>query len=126
MNIKPARTRIAPSPTGRFHLANARNALFAYLVARQTGGQFILRFEDTDQKRFVPGSEEEIFRSLDWLGLTPDESPSHGGNYGPYRQTERREIYQHYARSLVEKGHAYPCFCTAGRLDQMRKEQEGA
>ena len=124
MNIKPARTRIAPSPTGRFHLANARNALFAYLVARQTGGQFILRFEDTDQKRFVPGSEEEILRSLDWLGLTPDESPSHGGKYGPYRQTERREIYQHYARLLVEKGHAYPCFCTAERLNQMRKEQE--
>ena len=124
MNIKPARTRIAPSPTGRFHLANARNALFAYLVARQTGGQFILRFEDTDQKRFVPGSEEEILRSLDWLGLTPDESPSHGGKYGPYRQTERREIYQHYAKLLVEKGHAYPCFCTAERLDQMRKEQE--
>ena len=124
MNIKPARTRIAPSPTGRFHLANARNALFAYLVARQTGGQFILRFEDTDQKRFVPGSEEEILRSLDWLGLTPDESPSHGGKYGPYRQTERREIYQHYAKLLVEKGHAYPCFCTAERLNQMRKEQE--
>ncbi len=124
MNIKPARTRIAPSPTGRFHLANARNALFAYLVARQTDGQFILRFEDTDQKRFVSGSEEEILRSLDWLGLTPDESPSHGGKYGPYRQTERREIYQHYATLLVEKGHAYPCFCTAVRLDQMRKEQE--
>jgi glutamyl-tRNA synthetase len=124
LNIKPARTRIAPSPTGRFHLANARNALFAYLVARQTGGQFILRFEDTDQKRFVPGSEEEILRSLDWLGLTPDESPSHGGKFGPYRQTERRDIYQHYARLLVEKGNAYPCFCTAERLDQMRKEQE--
>ena len=124
MNTKPARTRIAPSPTGRFHLANARNALFAYLVARQTGGQFILRFEDTDQKRFVPGSEEEILRSLDWLGLTPDESPSHGGKYGPYRQTERREIYQHYAKLLVEKGSAYPCFCTPERLDQMRKEQE--
>jgi glutamyl-tRNA synthetase len=124
LNIKPARTRIAPSPTGRFHLANARNALFAYLVARQTGGQFILRFEDTDQKRFVPGSEEEILRSLDWLGLTPDESPYHAGKYGPYRQTERREIYQHYANLLVEKGNAYPCFCTPERLDQMRKEQE--
>lgn len=122
--MKPARTRIAPSPTGRFHLANARNALFAYLVARQTGGQFILRFEDTDQKRFVPGSEEETIRSLEWLGLTPDESPVHGGNYGPYRQTERREIYQHYAKILVEKGNAYPCFCTPERLEQMRKEQE--
>jgi glutamyl-tRNA synthetase len=124
LNLKPARTRIAPSPTGRFHLANARNALFAYLVARQTGGQFILRFEDTDQKRFVPGSEVEIARSLEWLGLTPDESPFHGGKYGPYRQTDRREIYQRYARQLVEQGNAYPCFCTPERLDQMRKEQE--
>lgn len=124
MAIKPARTRIAPSPTGRFHLANARNAFFAYLVARQTGGQFILRLEDTDQRRFVPGSEEEIVRSLEWLGLTPDESPFHGGKYGPYRQTERREIYQRYAQMLVEKGNAYPCFCTPERLDQMRKEQE--
>jgi len=124
LNIKPARTRIAPSPTGRFHLANARNALFAYLVARQTAGRFILRLEDTDQKRFVPGAEEEIMRSLDWLGLTPDESPVHGGAYGPYRQTERREIYQYYANLLIQKGNAYPCFCTPERLDQMRKEQE--
>ena len=122
--MKPARTRIAPSPTGRFHLGNARNALFDYLLARKTGGQFILRFEDTDQKRFVPGSEEEILRSLDWLGITPDESPFHGGKYGPYRQTERRETYQHHAQILVDKGNAYPCFCTPERLDQMRKEQE--
>ncbi len=124
MNTKPARTRLAPSPTGRFHLANARNALYSYLVARQTGGQFILRIEDTDQKRFVPGAEEVIVRSLDWLGISPDESPFHGGQHGPYRQTERREIYQHYARQIVEMGHAYPCFCTPERLDKMRKEQE--
>lgn len=122
--MKPARTRLAPSPTGRIHLANARNALFAYLVARQTGGQFVLRLEDTDQKRFVPGAEEEIVHSLEWLSLIPDESFVHGGKYGPYRQTERREIYQHYAKVLVEGGHAYPCFCTPERLDQMRKEQE--
>jgi glutamyl-tRNA synthetase len=94
------------------------------LIARQTGGQFILRIEDTDQRRFVPGAEEVIARSLDWLGLTPDESPFHGGPYGPYRQTERRDIYQHYSKRLVETGHAYPCFCTPERLDQMRKEQE--
>ena len=124
MNSKPARTRLAPSPTGRFHLANARNALYSYLIARQTGGQFVLRIEDTDQKRFVPGAEEVIVRSLDWLGITPDESPFHGGNYGPYRQTERRDIYQHYARQIVDLGHAYPCFCTPERLDTMRKEQE--
>ncbi len=124
MITKPARTRLAPSPTGRFHVANARNALYSYLIARQTGGQFILRIEDTDQKRFVAGAEEVIARSLDWLGMTPDESPFHGGQYGPYRQTERREIYQHHAQMLVETGHAYPCFCTPERLDQMRKEQE--
>jgi glutamyl-tRNA synthetase len=115
---------MAPSPTGRFHLGGARTALFDYLLARKTGGQFILRLEDTDQKRFVPGAEEEIIRSLDWLGLTPDESPVHGGPYGPYRQTERREIYQHYAKLLVEKGHAYPCFCTPERLEQSRQEQQ--
>jgi glutamyl-tRNA synthetase len=124
LNIKPARTRMAPSPTGRFHLGSARTALYNYLLARQTGGQFILRLEDTDQKRFVPGSEEEIVRSLDWLGIPPDESFVHGGKFGPYRQTERREIYQNYAKILVDQGNAYPCFCTPQRLDQMRKEQE--
>jgi glutamyl-tRNA synthetase len=98
--------------------------LYSYLVARQTGGQFILRVEDTDQRRFVPGAEEVIVRSLEWLGLTPNESPFHGGQHGPYRQTERREIYQHYAKILIEKDSAYPCFCTPERLDQMRKEQE--
>lgn len=122
--MKPARTRMAPSPTGRFHLGSARTALFDYLLARKTGGQFVLRLEDTDQKRFVPGSEEEIMRSLDWLGITPDESPIHGGSYGPYRQTERREIYQHYANLLVEKGHAYPCFCSPERLEKSRQEQQ--
>jgi len=115
---------MAPSPTGRFHLGSARTALFDYLLARQTGGQFILRLEDTDQRRFVPGSEEEIMRSLDWLGITPDESPLHGGKFGPYRQTERRDIYQHHAREIVQKGFAYPCFCTPERLEQSRKEQE--
>ncbi len=124
MTTKPARTRLAPSPTGRFHLANARNALYSYLLARQTGGQFILRIEDTDQKRFVPGAEEVIVRSLDWLGISPSESPFHGGPYGPYRQTERREIYLQHAQTLVNGGHAYPCFCTSERLNQMRKEQE--
>ena len=115
---------MAPSPTGRFHLGSARTALFSYLLARQTGGQFILRLEDTDQKRFVSGSEEEIVRSLDWLGITPDESPAHGGSFGPYRQTERRESYLKHAQLLVHKGSAYPCFCSPERLDKMRKEQE--
>jgi len=121
--LKPARTRMAPSPTGRFHLGSARTALFNYLLARKTGGQFVLRFEDTDQKRFVPGSEEEIIRSLDWLGITPDESPAHSGPHAPYRQTERREIYQAYAKILVDKGNAYPCFCTPERLEEIRQEQ---
>ena len=115
---------MAPSPTGRFHLGSARTALYNYLLARQTGGQFILRLEDTDQKRFVPGSEEEIMRSLDWLGIPPDESPVHGGGFGPYIQTERREIYQRYSKILVAQENAYPCFCTPERLDKMRKEQE--
>jgi glutamyl-tRNA synthetase len=126
LTTKPARTRMAPSPTGRFHLGGARTALYSYLLARQTGGQFILRLEDTDQRRFVPGSEEEIVRSLDWMGITPDESFVHGGKFGPYRQTERREIYQHYAKILVDQGNAYPCFCTSERLEKMRKEQEAA
>lgn len=122
--MKPARTRMAPSPTGRFHLGSARTALFDYLLARKTGGQFVLRLEDTDQKRFVPGSEEEIMQSLDWLGITPDESPVHGGPYGPYRQTERREIYHRHARILVENGYAYPCFCTPERLEKSRQQQQ--
>ncbi|HSM70660.1 MAG TPA: glutamate--tRNA ligase [Anaerolineales bacterium] len=121
--MKPARTRMAPSPTGPFHLGSARTALFSYLLARKSGGQFILRIEDTDQKRFVPGSEEGIMRSLDWLGITPDESPLHGGPYGPYRQTERREIYKSYSDLLVEKGSAYPCFCSPERLEKSRQEQ---
>lgn len=121
--MKPARTRMAPSPTGRFHLGSARTALYNYLFARKIGGKFILRIEDTDQKRFVPGTEEEIEQSLEWLGISPDESPVYGGDYGPYRQTERREIYQKYTWELVEKGSAFPCFCTSEKLETVRKEQ---
>lgn len=105
-------------------MGSARTALFDYLLARQTGGQFILRLEDTDRKRFVPGSEEEIVRSLDWLGIAPDESPMRGGKFGPYRQTERRELYHQRANELVQKGCAYPCFCSPERLERSRKEQE--
>ncbi len=123
MNNKPVRVRMAPSPTGRFHLGSARTALYNYLFARKTGGQFILRIEDTDQKRYVQGAEEEIIQSLDWLGISPDESPVRGGKYGPYRQTERREIYSKYAWDLVEKGSAFPCFCTTERLEKVRQEQ---
>lgn len=114
---------MAPSPTGRFHLGSARTALYNYLFARKMGGQFILRIEDTDQKRYVPGAEEEIIQSLDWLGISPDEGPAHGGAYGPYRQTERRDIYLKHAWELVEKGSAFPCFCTPERLEKVRQEQ---
>jgi glutamyl-tRNA synthetase len=114
---------MAPSPTGRFHLGSARTALYNYLFARKTGGQFILRIEDTDQKRYVAGAEEEIVQSLNWLGITPDESPVHGGAFGPYRQTERREIYRTHAWELVEQGAAFPCFCTPERLGKVRQEQ---
>jgi len=110
-SIKPARVRFAPSPTGRTHLGSGRTALYNYLLARQTEGQFILRIEDTDQSRFVEGAEEELMAGLRWLGLEWDEGPDVGGEYGPYHQTERREIYAKYARQLIEGGHAYYCFC---------------
>ncbi len=123
MTIKPARTRVAPSPTGHMHLGTARTALYDYLLAKKTGGQFILRIEDTDIKRTVPGSEQEIMDGLRWLGLQYDEGPDIGGPRGPYRQTERREIYQSHIKTLIASGHAYPCFCTAERLEQVRQEQ---
>ncbi|MFN8413431.1 MAG: glutamate--tRNA ligase [Anaerolineales bacterium] len=121
--MKPARTRFAPSPTGHLHLGGARTALYAYLLARKTGGQVILRIEDTDMKRTVAGAEQEIIDGLRWLGLDYDEGPDIGGKYGPYRQTERREIYAHHAKILVDSGHAYPCFCTPEHLDKVRQEQ---
>ena len=122
-NQKPVRVRFAPSPTGRTHIGSGRTALYNYLFARQTGGQFILRIEDTDQKRFIPGAEQELIDSLHWLGLDWDEGPDVGGPYGPYRQSERKEIYQEYAHQLLESDHAYRCFCTPERLNAMREEQ---
>jgi glutamyl-tRNA synthetase len=119
----PVRVRFAPSPTGHVHLGSARTALYDYLIARQTGGQFVLRLEDTDQKRYVPGSEQELMDGLRWLGLEWDEGPDIGGPYGPYRQTERKEIYQEYARRLIDSGHAYYCFCTPQRLERVRQQQ---
>lgn len=121
---KPARVRVAPSPTGHMHLATARTALYDYLLAKKTGGKFILRVEDTDQRRTVPGSEQEIMDGLRWLGLEYDEGPDIGGSFGPYRQTERREIYQQHVKMLLDSGHAYPCFCTPERLDKMHKQQQ--
>jgi glutamyl-tRNA synthetase len=120
---KPVRVRFAPSPTGRTHLGSGRTALYNYLLARQTGGQFILRIEDTDQKRYIPGAEQELMDSLRWLGLSWDEGPDVGGQYGPYRQTERVEIYKEYARQLVESGHAYYCFCKQSESQQNQQEK---
>jgi glutamyl-tRNA synthetase len=122
--LKPVRVRMAPSPTGHTHIGSGRTALYNYIFARQTGGQFILRIEDTDQKRYVPGSEQELIDSLHWLGLQWDEGPDVGGPHTPYRQSLRREIYLEYARQLVERGHAYYCFCTPARLEQVRQRQQ--
>ena len=121
---QPARVRFAPSPTGHLHLGGARTALYDYLLARQTGGQFILRIEDSDRRRFVPGAEEEIYASLRWLGIQWDEGPDVGGPYGPYRQSERKEIYQKYADELIDRGQAFTCFCTPERLEKVRNEQQ--
>ena len=124
MISKPARVRFAPSPTGRVHIGSGRTALYNFLLARQTGGQFILRLEDTDQKRYVPESEQEIVNGLHWLGINWDEGFDIGGPYGPYRQSERKAIYLQYARQLVESDHAFYCFCSPERLDQVRQEQQ--
>lgn len=121
------RTRIAPSPTGLdLHIGNAYTALINYIFAKQKKGQFIIRIEDTDQTRKVIGSEERILNTLEWLGLTPDESPRIGGSYSPYRQSERKELYKKYAEELVIKGSAYYCFCTPERLLEVRKKQQSA
>lgn len=117
------RTRIAPSPTGDPHVGTAYIALFNLCFARQHGGKFILRIEDTDQQRSTAESEQMILDSMRWLGLDWDEGPDVGGECGPYRQSERMDIYQKYARELVEKGHAFYCFATSEELDEMRKEQ---
>ncbi len=116
------RTRFAPSPTGFMHLGGMRTALYCYLFARQHGGDFILRIEDTDQERFVEGATEVIYSSLKDGGMSYDEGPDVGGNYGPYIQSERREIYQKYAKELVERGGAYYCFCTKERLEGLKDD----
>jgi glutamyl-tRNA synthetase len=117
---KKVRVRFAPSPTGGLHLGGVRTVLYNYLFARQHGGDFILRIEDTDQSRFVSGAEEYIFETLSWCGLQPDESTKHGGSVGPYRQSERKQQYREYAEKLVQQGYAYYAFDTAAELDEMR------
>jgi glutamyl-tRNA synthetase len=117
---KKVRVRFAPSPTGGLHLGGVRTVLYNYLFARQQGGDFVLRIEDTDQSRFVPGAEQYIFDTLRWCGLEPDESPVHGGAFGPYRQSERKQQYRAYGEQLVQKGQAYYAFDTPEELDAMR------
>ena len=118
------RTRFAPSPTGYLHIGGLRTALYAWLYARKNGGQFILRIEDTDRNRLVDEASEIIYRTLRDTGLNYDEGPDVGGQFGPYIQSERQEIYQKYAEELVERGAAYYCFCKKERLEQMRSEAE--
>lgn len=117
------RVRYAPSPTGHLHIGNARTALFNYLFARSQGGKFIIRIEDTDQKRNVEGGEESQLRHLQWLGIDWDESIDKDGGYGPYRQSERNDIYKKYYDELLEKDLAYKCYCTAEELEEEREAQ---
>lgn len=133
--FKPrVRTRFAPSPTGYVHLGSLRSALYEYLFAKQSGGDFFLRIEDTDQSREVAGAVENLLKVLKWAGIEPDEGiilnsageASEKGKYGPYTQSQRLELYQKYAQELISKGMAYYCFCTPERLDVLRREQEVA
>src|SRR5678809_1400482 len=116
------RVRFAPSPTGGLHLGGIRTVLYNYLFAKQNNGDFILRIEDTDQSRYVPGAEQYIYDCLKWTGLEPDESPMHGGSYTPYRQSERKESYRQYAEQLVKDGNAYYAFDTPEELEKMRHD----
>lgn len=120
------RTRFAPSPTGYMHIGNLRTALYAYLIAKKDGGDFILRIEDTDQERYVEGAVDVIYNTLRIAGLNWDEGPDIGGPVGPYVQSERMGMFKSYAEELVKKGHAYYCFCDKCRLDAVRKAQEEA
>lgn len=121
---KKVRVRFAPSPTGGLHLGGVRTVLYNYLFAKHHKGDFIVRIEDTDQSRYVAAAEEYIFNCLDWVGLTPDESPLHGGEFGPYRQSERKEIYRPYAEQLVKNGYAYYAFDTPEELEKMRHDHK--
>lgn len=118
------RTRFAPSPTGYMHIGNLRTALYEYLIAKHEGGDFILRIEDTDQERFVEGSIDVVLQSLEQSGLTYDEGPDKDKGYGPYIQSQRRDIYKKYAEELVSKGEAYYCFCDKERLDTLREHAD--
>ena len=121
--MSTVRTRFAPSPTGYLHVGGLRSALYNYLFARQHGGQFLLRIEDTDQTREVPGAVENLIAAFDWLGLRFDEGPHVGGDCGPYTQSQRLPLYREHVQKLADAGRAYPCFCSPETLEQMRAEQ---
>ncbi len=123
---RPVRVRFAPSPTGPLHIGGVRTALYNYLFARKHKGTFILRLEDTDQTRFVPGAEAYIKESLAWLGIEIDEGPDQSGPHAPYRQSERKPMYRQYAEQLIEKGLAYYAFDTTEELEEMRKRLEAS
>lgn len=125
--MSKVRTRFAPSPTGRMHVGNLRTALYAYLIAKHEGGDFILRIEDTDQERYMEGAVDIIYRTLEGTGLIPDEGPDREGSVGPYVQSERQAkgIYLEYAKQLIDKGEAYYCFCDQERLDGLKQEVAG-
>ncbi|MGY6561929.1 MAG: glutamate--tRNA ligase [Luteibaculaceae bacterium] len=126
MSNRKVRVRFAPSPTGPLHMGGVRTALYNYLFAKKNNGDFILRVEDTDQNRFVPGAEEYILEALNWCGISPDESPVSGGPYGPYRQSERKHLYREYAEKLILNGFAYYAFDTTEELDAMRERMKSA
>lgn len=121
----PARTRFAPSPTGYLHLGSLRTALFNFMIAKATGGQFLLRIEDTDQKRTVKDAEERLYKDLEWAGIEWDEGPNIGGPYGPYKQSQRTTLYKEHADHLLETGNAYRCFCSARELDTRARYRAG-
>jgi len=118
------RVRYAPSPTGLQHIGGIRTALFNYFFAKSKGGDFILRIEDTDRERFQEEALQDLYSTLNWLGIDWDEGPDRNGNYGPYVQSQRTELYREYARRLVESGHAYYCYCSSERLDDLREKQK--
>ena len=122
MTERKVRVRFAPSPTGPLHIGGVRTALYNYLFARQHGGDLVFRIEDTDSTRLVPGAEAYIIEAFQWLGIEFDEGVSFGGNHGPYRQSERRDIYRQYVRQLLDNGKAYIAFDTPEELDAKRKE----
>lgn len=123
---EPVRVRFAPSPTGYLHVGGLRTALYNYLFAKKHGGTFVLRIEDTDQSRYVPGAVEQLIESLCWTGLDYDEGPDVGGPHSPYYQSRRLDLYRSAVDRLIASGHAYPCFCTAERLEEMRARQMAA